>query len=270
MATTENAVNRKQDVTTRKRSRSPSYPFVNLETALKRAKEFFDHQTRHAVSVSIAVKDWNYNEKSSGGLQTAAALISFGLMRDEGSGTKRKLQLTDEAIRIILDERPDSPERESLIKHAALNPKIHGELWKKWGLNLPSDEQFRYTLTVEWEPKFNKNAADSFIREYKDTLAFAKLTESDTVSEEVEDGAAYEGKQGGELKEPNPAVTKLPLKTHMQEFIVPLSQGNRATFQWPNNLSQDDVQDLMDSLQILGRKINRSLLKEEKRNEEPE
>ncbi len=168
----------------KKRTRSPAYPFINLETALKRAKEFHDQEVRNAASVKVAVKHWGYEEKSSGGLQTIAALISFGLLKDEGIGDKRKLQLTQNALRILLDQRPDSVERAQLIKQAALTPKIHHELWKKWGNELPSEHQFRYTLTAEWKPPFNEKSVDGFIREYKDTIAFAKLTESDKVASE--------------------------------------------------------------------------------------
>jgi len=45
----------------------------------------------------------------------------------------------------------------------------------------------------------------------------------------------------------------------MQEFVVPLSDGSRAVFQWPTVLRKEDVDDLKDSLKILERKISRSV-----------
>ena len=54
-----------------------------------------------------------------------------------------------------------------------------------------------------------------------------------------------------------------PLKTSMQEFVVPLSEG-RAVFQWPTSLSKEDIDDLKDSLKILERKITRSTTDQEK------
>jgi hypothetical protein len=168
----------------KKRTRSPASPFINLETALKRAKQFFDIQQRNAVSLKVAMKDWGYEGKSSGGLQTAATLISFGLMKDDGMGDRRKLQLTQNALRILLDQRPDSGDKAALIKQAALAPKVHQELWKKWGSSPPSDAELRHTLTLEWEPPFNEKTVDAFIKEYRDTIAFAKLTESDKVISE--------------------------------------------------------------------------------------
>jgi hypothetical protein len=171
-----------QDDSKRKRTRSPEHPFINLEAALKRAKQFYAVEARNAASLNVAMKHWDYEPKSSGGLQTAATLISFGLLKDEGTGTKRKLQLSQLAIRILLDARPDSAERAALVKQVALTPKIHKQLWTKWGASLPSDAQIRHTLLTDWEPPFNDNSVDGFIKEYKDTINFAKLTESDQVS----------------------------------------------------------------------------------------
>jgi hypothetical protein len=176
------------DETKRKRQRSPAYPYINLETALRRVREFYEKEARNSVNIKVAAKHWGYEEKSSGGLQTAATLISFGLLRDEGTGDKRKLQLTQNALRILLDTRPDSRERAVAIKEAALAPRIHQELWKKWGSTLPSDSSLKYTLTVEWTPPFNDNAVDGFIKEYKDTIAFAKLGESDRLSVGLAEG----------------------------------------------------------------------------------
>lgn len=177
----------------RKRTRSPAYPFINLEAAITRAREFFEKEQRNPANVSVAVKDWGFADGSSNGAQTIAALSSFGLLQDDGAGDKRTVRLTPTALRILLDNRPDSKERMELIRQAALAPKIHQQLWEKWGNNLPSDAQLRHTLLLEWPTPFNENAVDGFIEEYKDTISFAKLTSSDKVALEVQD----KGEGGG-------------------------------------------------------------------------
>lgn len=251
-----------------KRMRSPAYPFINLGTAIRRAREFYDKEQRNAASLRIAAKHWGYEAKSSGGLQTAAAMLSFGLMEDEGTGEKRTIKLSKNALKIILDGRPDSTERAHLIKQAALTPKIHAQLWKRWGVGLPSPENLRHTLMFDWETPFNENTVDTFIKEYKDTIAFAKLSESDSLGAEVKDSGetdAYTAQIASGPTDAKPTVDPDPLmrvppprKTPMQEFVVPLSDGSRAVFQWPTVLTQDDVADLKDSLKILERKITRS------------
>jgi hypothetical protein len=299
----------------RKRTRSPAYPYVNLEVAISRAKQFYDKEARNAANVNVALKHWGFVEGSGIGAQTVAALISFGLMQDEGANDKRKVRLTQSALRILLDTRPESKERADLIKQAALAPKIHEQLWSKWKNDLPSDANLRHSLLFEWETPFNERAIDFFIREYKDTIAFARLTESDTVvSEHIKDDdnlkhldalqigdyvqwecggmlqfqeprmlrefssdrkyAFVDGSQTGmllsELTKEVPPVTKsvesratpVSMTKHMLEFVVPLSQGGRAVFQWPSSLTGEDVDDLKDSLKILERKISRSAIDE--------
>ena len=162
------------------RMRSPAYPGIGLETAIKRARDLYAQEKMNAVPVTIAVKRWGFKEKSSGGLVTTAALKNFGLLKDSGTGKDRKLQLTDEARRILLDTRQDSHERDLLIKEAALKPKIHDTIWKKWGIDLPSDDTLRHALIFDWA--FNENSVRDLIKEYKDTIRFAKLIESDTMS----------------------------------------------------------------------------------------
>jgi hypothetical protein len=262
----------------RKRTRSPAYPYINLETAINRAQQFYEKEQRNAANISVATKHWGYVEASSSGWSIAAALISFGLMQDEGTGDKRVISLTQSALRILLDTRPDSSERDELIRAAALAPKIHRQLWEKWGRGL-SDANLRQKLLFDWETPFNENSVDSFISEYRSTVAFAKLAEFDkneTTEVKKEIGSQEQGPADAQriansvpdeapkaLRQPGvlacSEVTTIPAsKAHVQEFVVPLSDGRRAVFEWPSSLTNEDVEDLKDSLKILERKITRS------------
>lgn len=177
-----------QDDDKKNKDRSPAFPFIGLKTAIERAKEFYDEEKRAAAPVTVAVKHWGYKEKSSGGIQTIAALKYFGLLTDTGSGDTRKVQLTDLGLRIVMDERTVSADRDALIKKAALMPKIYSRLWDQWGASMPSEENVRHHLRVDL--KFSDSTVDSFIRGYKDTISFAKLTESDKVASEDGNGEA--------------------------------------------------------------------------------
>ncbi len=163
----------------KKRVRSPKYPTMNLEQAINRARLFWDHEKRNTVPVSIAVKHWGYQAKSSGGPKAIAALINFGLMGDKGSSQDRKVYLTDQAIRILLDTRAESTERDDLIREAAMRPKIYKEVIAAYPDGLPSVDTLRHFLIFDKE--FNEDSVDGFIKDFRATLAFAKLRESGKV-----------------------------------------------------------------------------------------
>lgn len=161
----------------RKKFRSPSYPAIGLAAAIDRASDLYEVEGRSPTPVGVAVQHWGYAIKSSGGLQTVAALKKFGLLGDEGSGEARKVSLTDLALDIILDEREGSSERRAAIQQAALSPPIHRQLWDRHGAALPSDRNLRYELTRELH--FGEAAADELIREFRQTLDFAGLGKGD-------------------------------------------------------------------------------------------
>lgn len=189
----------------RKRTRSPAYPYVNLEDALERAKQFYGHEGRNAANISVVGKHWGYTEGSSSTAQTVAALISYGLMQDEGTGDKRAVRLTNSALRILLDTRPDSSERAELIKQAALSPKIHRQLWDKWE-SLPSDASLRHILLFDWETPFNENTVDYFIKEFRETIAFAKLSKADKAG----------GKEASEVESKKDESTSVKVGDYVQ------------------------------------------------------
>jgi hypothetical protein len=302
----------------KKKHRSPAYPGIDLQQAIKRTAEFYEKENRNSASFKAAVSHWSYSAKSSGALITAAALKSFGLLDEIEGGSGRTFQVSPLGLKIVADKRPESIERDVAIHQAALKPKIHAEIWRKYNGRLPSDEELQYRLENDWH--FNLNAIESFIKELRATIAFAKLTESDKVVEtEVEDDeengdeqepfvarvgdfvqwehngvlglaepkqvreitsdgkfAYVEGQHGAVpmaelIRETAPAKTPQSLNAqdgrqvqqsssinYMLEYVVPLSSGTKAVFQWPSSLTQEDIEDLKDSLKIVERKIKRS------------
>src|SRR4051794_18119731 len=101
------------------RDRSPNYPFIPLEMALMRAHQFYEEEKRGWAAVPVIAKHWEYSERSSALLQTIAALKSYGLMEEEGRGQERRLKLSELALRILLDQRPNSLERRDWMQRAA-------------------------------------------------------------------------------------------------------------------------------------------------------
>jgi hypothetical protein len=231
-----------------RRFRSPPYPFIPLDKAVERIGQFHGKAHHHAVGVSVLADAWEFAVKSSGLWATAAALLQFGLLTDEGSGEKRKFQLTDAALRIVRDPNPASEKRRSAIRGAAMSPKIFKELWDKFGIgiNTISDVVFKAWLTVDRHEAglapYSDTAADEVIKVYKATIAFAGLTDSVTLPEgkwemdaQVEnDLASMPQPEGGAMDPQTPNVRRESLgpgvageRREIKDDISLLLQGNR-------------------------------------------
>lgn len=173
-----------------KKHRSPAYPSITLDKALDRTQRLWDVAGKHPAPMSSALKAWGYGAKSSGGLQTVAALKQYGLAKDEGTGWNRRVSLTKAAQELLVyGADKDSPEWKPRIRAAALKPKIHRELWEKYEGDLPDDSVIRPYLVLE--RGFSNEAADTMLKRFRASIAFAGVTgEADTVSPNAPDANA--------------------------------------------------------------------------------
>ncbi len=146
----------------RNRTRSPSYPYLALPAALEKAAALWKAEGRHAVAVNVAMQHWGYKEESSTGYSCVAALKKFGLAEHEGMGETRQVRLSTLALTILLDNDPGSPARRDALRTAALGPRIHAELWERYGAELPSDQSLRRFLVLE--RSFNEASVDELAR----------------------------------------------------------------------------------------------------------
>ncbi len=133
------------------KERSPNFPFISLEAALERARQFYAEEKRGAAPFNRIVLHWNYSPASSGALQTVGALKIYGLLVEVGggSGAQRTFQLTDMALRVLLDQRPDSVDRDRFLKEAAISPPLAQELYAKWIDGIPSTSTINHILVLE-------------------------------------------------------------------------------------------------------------------------
>jgi hypothetical protein len=159
-----------------RQGRSPAFPFIPLNKALERAETFRvaeGGRPKHFSPLVSACGAWGIGVKTGPGIQTIAALGHYGLFEFQGSAEKRSARLTDLALRILLDKQPLSPERDELIRQAAIAPRIHTELWKNWPDGLPSDPTLETYLVRD--RGFSESGARDLIAQFKETIAFAKL-----------------------------------------------------------------------------------------------
>lgn len=198
------------------KDRSPSFPFITLERALERARQFYDEERRGAAPYSRTVHHWKYTESSSGGLQTVAALKSYGLMDDVGgSGKARQLKLTDLVLRILLDQRPDSTDRAGYLKQAAMSPNVAAEVYARWPEGLPSDSTLNHFLVLE--RKFNDQTAPTVVKILKQNQELIASTGGtiESAESELKDDSMVETVKTDPPTQRNEPSRKAALPTEM-------------------------------------------------------
>jgi len=157
------------------RPRSPEFPFIPLNEALPKVEQLIAANQRHPARIKTLAPLWNYSAGSSSFLRVVAALRSFGLVEDTGSGDDRKIAVSDLGMRIASDKRPGA--REVAIRNAFANCTILNDYRQKWGNKRPSDDVCISDLTLD--NGFTGQAARKFISVYDDSIAFVEANGND-------------------------------------------------------------------------------------------
>lgn len=250
-----------------RQNRSPAFPFISLEKALVRAEKLMEAEGDNVVPLSSAFTAWGYGEKSSNGRQTIAALRQFALMEYEKDNTNGVF-LTKHAWNILKDIRPDSTEKKDLIKLSALEPKIHRELWEKYGANLPSDNTILTYLVKD--RIFSDSGAKDLLDEYKATISFAKLGQPDNIplsnSEYTDEKPSSEEQEDKNIQEQGGGVGILisseeqSIQTKTERLID--DEGREIIFQFSGN-PLNAYQYLKDYLDFKMKRMEKKRIEEE-------
>lgn len=243
------------------RNRSPVYPADDLETAVGRLEEFWKLNSTHSVNVEAAIQGWGLSPTGSTGKRAVAALIHYGFLKDEGTGSDREVWVSELGKDVVMP--PDERTKKKALQKAALNPTVYRKLWDKYGADLPARGAVKRKL-LDWG--FNQSVIDSIIDDYEATIQYSGLKESTTSrtdrtdtadrSEGDETPPPEQGKRdveeaeqsrepGGE--EPMPA-TKATDEQHDEDLPIWLPGGIRAVLRVPVPMSEEQFQHLKESL----------------------
>jgi hypothetical protein len=235
--------------TKKPKHRSPSYPAIDLATALERTEQLWRHAQRHYVPVTDAMRVWGYSAKSSGGLQTIGALNRFELIEDQGKGPSRQIRVSELGRAIVTDD-PNSAERAARIQEAALTPKIHRELWDRYEGDLPPDSTLRWDLLNIYS--FGEGAARELIDELRRTVEFAGLAEGEGIL-----SPSYQEPTQTEMTpstpKQSPPVPHLPGSRQPPGLglQLPIRPGKAAVLQGPFPVTEEEWSLMMAVLQAM-------------------
>lgn len=203
--------------------RSPNYPSLTLEDALKRVKKVYDAEHTHPAAREVVAKALGYGTLNGTSLTVLGALTRYGLF-DKAENSE--LKVSDDAVTALeLDE--GHPLRCEALKRLAFNPSLFAELRERFGDELPSDVNLKHYLIQQ--KAFLPKAAEDVIRVYRENLELV------TDGEEVyHDAGSSKNKENPAVIEPkatvspsNPStgstLTSSQGKKGIHEFSFPLS-----------------------------------------------
>jgi hypothetical protein len=151
------------------RERSPNYPAYGLATAIEFLRIVYTAVRRVAVSQEAISRALGSESLSGPARSKIAALNQYGLLEKVGAGEYR---VSDRAMALIL-RNPGDREFMQAATEAALTPPLFASLInEKAGMD---DSLLRFHLQTD--RKFSDDGAKRVIKSFRETVAFANLSE---------------------------------------------------------------------------------------------
>ncbi|SIO60204.1 hypothetical protein SAMN05444166_6306 [Singulisphaera sp. GP187] len=241
-------------------------PYLNLEDAIEKARILFQKAKRSAIHLSTAANYLGYSPKASSVSLVVSALKKYGLAVDEGSAEGRRVKLTELGFQIVADSREHSPDRDEKIRHAALLPKAHRELWEHYGPHFPDDNTIEVYLKLE--RSYTADAARHAVRVYRATILYAGLNEAgilgDVAADEADTDSAVPERptdarspMDRQMDRQNPSTewTAPTNASPVRTLSFPLKGSRSFDLRFPANLTKEDFEIIGDFLKVWERQF---------------
>jgi len=180
-----------------KRQRSPSFPYMPLSKCIGLVEKLHNAANVSFVRIDAIAEFWNVTAYSGSHLRYVSALSEFELIETQGSGKERKIKLSQDAVRILEDQREGV--REELLAKAAIKPRMINTIFNGsenanftgWGFVRPADSIAVSALKFDF--KFTTEGAKKFLSIYDDCLKY--LQPSNILQNEIHDVEEVEQKE---------------------------------------------------------------------------
>jgi hypothetical protein len=245
------------------RSRSPRYPSISLKEAVTMARKIYDRDSTHAIDRESAVQHIGYSTLNGASATALASLKQFGLTADTGKGM---LRLTDLALD-ILEPQSDAEFRAGLAA-AAFAPDLFASLRERFPDRPPSESSLRAHLVRQG---FTATAVKSIVPAYLETYEYAEsLKETESHSHTptgVQESALYQSDEDTPMTPNLPSVVPgAPMAqpvppVGIRRMVFDTEEGE-AMFTYPDDLSEDSVDDLEAWFALVVKRLRRATTKQ--------
>jgi hypothetical protein len=208
--------------------RSPNYPAIGLDEAIKAAEMIWGKEKRTAVPLDVISKALGYKSVSGPARTKVAALRKYGLLEQNGGNYR----ISDLAMQ-ILHSQPNSEELCSALVVAATRPEIFKEL-RESHLDA-SDEALKSYLLVR--KGFSEAGAKQLIKAFRETMDVAEAASGGNIPHRVKDEPEDKSMVTTEAnatdvvsyRKQNPSVRRLEVSSpHSHSFSWPVSRDVTA------------------------------------------
>lgn len=254
------------------RHRSPNYPAIGLRSAVDRITAIYEANSLAPCLRDAAFRHIGFERAHGEAARVLSALKSFGLI-EEADG---RVKLAQRGIDIVARDDADQL-RVRALWDAATSPEIYRELLSQYkNSGLPSDTALRSELIAV--KRFNPNAVGDFIREFRDTLEFAGLSDIRLIDwslehEEVTPEPENRPQKGAPLHLP-PPPDRTSEKTLAEKAAERVMQTRTRSYSWALSgeltakldlvgapQSEEDLEALRDYVDITIKALGRSMKK---------
>lgn len=149
------------------RMRSPNFPALTLEEAMKAAGTLYSKVRKTLIDRDVAAKELGYTGLTGRSLKVLGALNQYGLIDNTSKGKCRVTELAEQALHGF-------PEAEKLgaIHRAARSPALFGAIMDEFGDDISSEHAIRSFLLKRG---FTDNGVESALQSFMSTQRYAVL-----------------------------------------------------------------------------------------------
>lgn len=160
------------------RLRSPNFPALTLEDALKSAAVLYSRVRKATVDREAAAKELGYSGLTGWSLKVLGALNQYGLIDNVGKGQCRVTDLTEQALHGF----PDA-EKQGAIQKAARSPALFQAIFEEFGEEIQSEHAIRSFLVRRG---FSDRGTEAALQSFLATQQFAKIGSANSTAPQDE------------------------------------------------------------------------------------
>lgn len=231
-------------------TRSPSYPMISLEEAIKRVKLIWEKDGNNKIPQEVAIQHLGYKQKTSYSSRIIAALKKFGLINEE----QNDIILTKNAVDLAICEQTDQQYIKSL-KETALKPAIYEKLYSEYKGKVPSTATLKHKLITGY--RVNPKSVDDLIDNFASTINYAGLGENlEEAYTKQEEKTQESHTEKIKTEKPTESRTNLGFGIDiLHSFDIPLTE-NYATISFKKMpITEEDLEDVKKWIDFFGKKL---------------